>query len=437
MPRKLPYIVVDTFVDWTFSGLSLVNCVPENTDTGVSKSTTIQFTLMNTALPNTIDTSTLTIYVNGTRAYYNSANENSFVTTQIGSNPALEDITYETTPPSDFSSEEVVTVRIVCSLTGAAGSIDETYSFTVEDFIQPKVDSAIGWAPLHVRVTFDEAMDATTVENTNLYSLSHDAEYRGLYTPTISSADYVSTTVVDLVLSYPCSPDAEYMLTVSDSVTPAITDMAGNGIDPSNNTATFTAFDFRDSNRVFDGWKIYKQLSDFDRGKDLDRNLEKFCSSLQNQIDYSLLEIDELRKLVDPDRCSENFLDNILYDLQNPLDFITTRQQKLRCAWNVASLNKKKGTAPGIELGILVVLGYTCSVVNSRNLLWRLGYSKLGVATILGGSDSDPFDFWLSFSSDWLTVDELELAKKTAKKMKSINSHFLGIINPDSSKTRV
>lgn len=373
--RQIPWAGVDGLRAYTAGDLSLVNQVPAPSSTGADKDVDVVFELMCTVAGRNVDTSTIDVWIkkSASDSFEQAIDDGVFQgswTGTIETGTVATDSVVTIMPYFTYGSEAVVSVRVVADVDGGGGyAIDETYSFTIEDHQQPSLDTATGWLPTKVRFAFDESpMGDSALIAANYTITPYGNDPRAAITPTVESVELLGSEY-EITTNWELTPGAEYLLTASSSVE----DDAGNSIDPSGDSVTFTAYDYRDLDRTYDGWQIYEQLAEYDRRRDQSQDLARFCSVQQNSVDLALMHIDDLRFLTDPDFCSAEYLDHILYDCGNPLRFVTDEQTKRRIAWRCAELNKKRGTAPGIVLAVELVTGLTCTFVTDRSRRWRLG----------------------------------------------------------------
>lgn len=375
--RQIPWVGIDGLRAYTAGDLALVNQKPSNASTGASKTGPIVFGLMCTVSGRNVDNSTIDVWVRKSASDFfeqvidDGVFQGSWTGSISGTTPTTDRIV-SITPNFTFGSEAVVSVRVVADVDGGGGyAIDETYSFTVEDHQHPSLDSATGWLPTKIRFTFDEDMGASALVAANYALAPYQVDPRAAVTPTILSVEAVGSEY-EITTDWELTPGAEYQLTASS----AVEDDVGNSMDPASDSTTFTAYDYRDAGRSYDGWKIYEQLSEYDRRRDQSQDLERFCEVEQNSVDLALKHIDDFRFLTDPDFCSAEYLDHVLYDNGNPLTFVTDVQLKRRIAWRCVELNQKRGTAPGIVLAVLLVTGLDCTFVTDRSRRWKLGFRE-------------------------------------------------------------
>jgi len=123
--------------------------------------------------------------------------------------------------------------------TDSAGPADtDTQAFAInvneEDFVKPQVVAAIGSDIDRVLITFNEPM----ADNAALTNASHYTFDNGL--TTTGSVTIISPSIIEVGVT---NIDQETTYTLTINTTPSgPTDLPGNTIDPTNNTATFTGF---------------------------------------------------------------------------------------------------------------------------------------------------------------------------------------------------
>lgn len=384
--RKLPFVGLDDVQDYSGSGLFLVNRIPDSGGTGADKNTSVEFWLMCTVSGRAVDNSTVNVWVKrtATASWEQVIQNGSFVHADWGGyfqdqSPSLTDRRIVLIPLFDFDSEATVSVRVTADVDGGGGySIDETWSFTIEDYVAPQMASALGWQPTKVRVAFDEPMGASAAVYTNYALAPYQNDKRGVVTPDPVACVQISTTVFEVEFEYELNAGAQYTITAS-----GVYDDSNNLIDPAADSAVFTAYDYRDAERTFRGWQMYEQLSEYDRRSDVSGDLERLVTSHQYHVDVALKDIDEIDHLTNPDRAPFDYLRALMYDLGDPLPFITDERQIRRVAWRAVELHKRRGTAAGIKLAVELVTGLDCEVVHDRDRRWKLGYSETSVLLLV------------------------------------------------------
>lgn len=376
--RQIPWVGIDGLRAYQAGDLALVNQVPASGASGGGKDGPIVFGLMCTVAGRAVDNTTIDVWVKKSaassfeQAIDDGVFQGGWTGTVLGTTPAGDRIV-TIVPYFTFDSEAVVSVRVVADVDGGGGfAIDETYSYTVEDHLAPQLASATGWEPKKVRFTFNETgMGASALVAANYSIAPYQPGRRAAVTPTVQSVEALAVGF-ELTTDWELTPGAQYTLTAGA----AVADAAGNPIDSSADSVEFTAYDYREPRRLFDGWKIYQQLAAYDRRRDMSGDLEKFSEVRQNALDLALKYVDDLKDLTDPDFCSAEYLDHLLYDNGNPLTFVTDEQLKRRIAWRCKELNKKRGTVPGIVLAVEIVTGLVAVHVADRSRRWKLGFRE-------------------------------------------------------------
>lgn len=386
-----------------------------------------------------VDLTKTKVWINGALAYNGAA---GFVAPFDGAGSAAtspyihaERLTFEYTDPAGFASQSTVTVEVESETTDGLATLSDSYSFTIEDYTDPTVVGAVARSLRTVRVTFNEAMmmgagtDAADALNPANYVLT--ANEVPAFVPTVLSAAFVSTKIVDLTLDDDLSPTRSYRVTVSNAE-----DYNGNGISLFANTADFDApgMDFP-SNRNFDLWRMLPELN---RREDTEgtQDLWKLVLCLQEIVDLLLADVDRWTEILDIDLAPEVFVDAILSDLGNPFDFDLDVDDKRRLGRVLISIYRQKGTARGIENAVLFFLGLVVTVVPLLDPpLWILGVSELGVDTILAPSTSyDRYSFDI-ISGVALTAEQRSRITDIAKYMKVAHEHLARIVEPAAAPT--
>lgn len=263
--------------------------------------------------------------------------------------------------------------------------------------------SAVALELRKVRVTFDETVthvnpeaagDATNPANWKLWrptigepgaSAAPDRteEPGPIVSPIVAtSVEVVSDTVFDVLTSIDLSPGKKYLAHAT-----GITDL-----DPyPGNTSQFVAFyppqpegrDFR-----IERWIPRKNWREDDTG-----DLRKFIDCLQDPLTILAYTVDQWTEILNPDRCSLDFIDAMLADLGNPFTYLDlTDNEKRRLALLLVDIYKLKGTGKGIKDAIRLFLRYEIQILvqNLQGLI--LGVSELGYDWILG-EEGVEYDF--------------------------------------------
>lgn len=298
-----------------------------------------------------------------------------------------------------FASEQVVAVRVVVA-PGPTPALDETYTFTVEDLTPPALVSAVALDARTVRLTFDDAM-ALTGEGSALAPDAYTVTRRNVDPAPAVHLDVTAAAVVagsgdtqvDLTVHWEQTPGCTYDVAVA----PAVTDSAGNGVQgPAVPFAGFAPA--APAGRRFSHWR--HMVPAINRVEDDTGDLERFSGCVQEVLDLLLSGIDAYVDQFDPDRCADDALDGMLYDLGNPFAWealTLSAAQRRKLVTYLVEIYRGKGTAVGIEQTILFLLGVTARVVPYQAEGWTLGVDLLG-DTVDGLAEvltlyADPFDF--------------------------------------------
>lgn len=129
-------------------------------------------------------------------------------------------------------------------------------------------------------------------------------------------------------------------------------------------------------------------VSTDDRKLDLERDsyLRKLAVVLQDLINVLWYRIDELAYMDDAGRCAYDWVDHLLYERGNPFRFpIDTETLRRRVANALPGFYKKVGTTSGITDMLYLLLGIEFTILPYINSsYWQIGFSTLGIETVLG-----------------------------------------------------
>jgi phage tail-like protein len=414
--------------------LILANRNPEPSEADVPRETDIFVEIHSTGADD-VDNTATQVYVNSVLAYDAGVFQAGFNGSSSATSAPFTGVRRITIDPTnDFSSEELVAVRVVSQtavVTDPLFLIDESYSFTIEDFTAPTVSSAIAIDEKTIRITFNEAMRASSSSN------SDDALNPNNYTITRNNPS-TTAAVNPSVVSVTALSDFEFDLTADIELTFGIPyvasvlnaeDLSGNAIAAPNNTASFVAYTpVFPADRSFD---LYYMLPAMNRREDSTKDLLKFCSILQDVINVLLMDIDRWTDILDFRKASESFVDAILYGLGNPFTFDLSLADKRRLAAVLIEIYRKKGTARGIEEVVLFFLGLTIEVRPCQPTEgWVMGESELGYDTYLSTSDSTLIYSFEIESFVALTAVQRSHITSIADYMKPAHTHLKQIIEP-------
>jgi hypothetical protein len=119
-------------------------------------------------------------------------------------------------PPGDWSTTAQIALSTLVHYVSGA------------DTSKPQVLGAVAMDWTHVDVTFNEAMDSASAVNHTSYTIA------GL---TVTGAELTAVDKVQLTMD-----TQTYGISYTVTVSPAVQDLAGNGVDPNYDEATFTGF---------------------------------------------------------------------------------------------------------------------------------------------------------------------------------------------------
>jgi phage tail-like protein len=372
-----------------------------------------------------IDEANTQVFINGTLAFDGGVFQTGFTGPTSSAADVGNGMSYRIRidPTSDFTSEQVVTVRVVSQTDSTSDTIDESYSFTVEDLTAPQIFSAVGRELARVRVTYDEPVKQTDPTETDDALNPDNYTLSALTTPAVSvvatSVEIVDASTVDVLTDIDLSPGQTYNLKILNVV-----DTSGNPIP--NDDAQFEAFTpDRPAGRVFDLFQfmpvINRQEDDAGTG-----DLRKFLSVLQEPLDLILGDIDRFSDILDPDIAPEPFVDAILFDLGNPFSFDIDLADKRRLIRVLVDIYRQKGTGPGIINAVRFFLGLEVTINSLITEGLILGESELDTEWILAASGAGIYTFEILIleADSPLTDEQRTRIREIADLMKPAHTHF-------------
>lgn len=375
--------------------------------------------------------SILQVYVNGALAYdlgtgfqagFNGAG--SALSTPGGGARGIERVVID--PTVSLAILSLVTVRVI-GIGASAGELDETYSFTTEDLVNPRVLSGSGRDLKLARVLFNEAMKMTDATATDDALRAANYVFAGVSIPTAEvspvSVTKISNAEVEVLVNIPFSPGGTYSVTVSNAK-----DLFGNAVIAPNNKAEFVAFrPPQPAGRSFD---LYSKLAGVNRRLDLTLDLKLFIACLQDIADLLLYDLDKWTEILDPDFAPEAFVDAMLADLGNPFPFDLELVDKRRLLRVLVDIYKQKGTNAGIVNAIRFFLGIEVEVVEWLAEGLSLGESELGIDWILApGTSRDRYSYEI-VSPVILTETQRDQITEIATYMHPAHTHLRQIVEP-------
>jgi len=290
--------------------------------------------------------------------------------------------------PPYFTSEQVVTVRVIAEVIGVPSSgIDETYTFTCEDITPPKLLSAETRDEFTLRVFFDDEMAMTgagSVLNDAKWTIErHNVDPSCGVNLTVAAAAEVagsSGTEFDLTFNWEMTPDCPYTVVIDSSAE----DSSGNAMDPAALEVDFFGYaPDHPAGRDFSYW--FQMLPLKNRQEDATQDLRRWACCIQEVLNLLLISVDRFTDQFDPDLATDATIDAMLYDMGNPFDWADldlTADQERKLLRYLVNIYKLKGTAIGIESVVFFLLGIVCRVVDYISDGWVLGVDVLGEGEI-------------------------------------------------------
>jgi phage tail-like protein len=378
----------DTGTDAT--GYDLINRIPEPGETEVDVDSTIQIDVFSVS-GSAPASSLLTVYIEDVLAYEGDGTgfqagfdgTESDVTLVAGS---IRRITID--PTTTFDPLTTVSVRVVV---GGTPDLDETYTYTTWDTISPGIETILATDKNTIRVTFTEPVLMVSSSNSNdalnitNYTIDRNpVENTPAVDVEVTTITAVSTSVVDITTDIELTFGQEYLLTIEN-----VEDLHSNII--SGVLATDIAFDaFSPAYSEDRSFALWDMMPLINRIEDTSGDLARTIACWQEIVNVLLAEIDAFEFDLDPNTCSSQHLDALLYDLGNPFAFADLgTNDKRKLVQTLVSMYKLKGTAQGI---IDVIEFFIGIVVEVHPWITQYGW-VLGNATqaILQSANSETF----------------------------------------------
>ncbi|MBX3249397.1 MAG: phage tail protein [Myxococcales bacterium] len=421
MNLELPALYVDSAaLVATTPRLVLVNRDPSPGETAVPIDATLDLELVDTGLDG-VHRASARIWVDGVLAFEGGAPSEiaaAFAGPLAGVVQTADTLRVVLHPVIPLVSLATVHLRVLAQTVGGAASLDEVYSFVVEDRTAPRVVGAQALAQKTVRIAFDEPVLVPPGASFVLTPRSAPA------VPVAVSGVKVDGSVVVLTLDTEMTPDV-----LHEVVAVGVTDLFGNVVLGPYDRATFAGFrPARPPNRRFDLWQM---LPKHNRRDDLTGDLARFIACLQEVTDLLLADVDRWSDIFDLERASEGFVDLILRDLGNPFPFELDSMSKRRLASVLVEMYQQKGTARGIQNAVRFFLGIDISAITPFNAdTLFLGESELGVDWVLGPSDRFSRYAFNVEVARILAARERQQLRAIVEYLKPAHTHFVDLVEP-------
>jgi len=362
---------------------------------------------------------------------------------EIGIQSSDPDMLYEIAiyPDEDFESEEEISVRVVSQTVHSSATMDETYSFTIEDYSAPEILLLTPVDEFTLDVEFNEPVrmegdgdlsDALTLGNYSIERQNEDP-FPAVHLEVVA-VEAVDDSTVRLTFQWESTPVQIYELTVEN-----VEDIKGNAIDPDNNTATWSGYEWPvPEGREFSIY--YNMLPGIARQLDENLDLRRLTACFEEILYLLLWWIDKFTWQVDIDRATESQLDELLLDMGNPFNFemdVNQKRKLLRVLWEIY---QSKGIDRAMENVIYLFLGLEVRVrafvdfldEEGQNYMWRLGHSRLGTDTALWPTSEWSQLAFNVYSDVILTDDQRGKIEQIIEIMRPAESHFAFLIEPDT-----
>jgi phage tail-like protein len=390
----------------------LINRNPGPGETNVPIDSTLTLDLIDSGSAG-IDTGATRVWVDGLLAFDGAPVPPLAATV----NQSPDSLRLALTPAVPWPSLARVTVRVVSRTAGGGNALDESYSFSVEDRVAPRLASALAISQRQVRLTFDEPVEASSAA-ISIASVGAPAMLVGVIGVEVEGNRLVVT------LDREMTPDVEHEVQVL-----GVTDLAGNGVLSPFDTAQFKGFrPAPPAARRFDLWQM---LPKHNRRDDTTGDLLRFISCLQEVTDLLLADLDRWPDIFDLERAPEPFLDLILQDLGNPFPFELDVRGKRRLAAVLVEMYRQKGTAQGIKNAVRFFLGIDIVAITAFNAdTLVLGESLLGVDWVLGPSDRFAKYAFNVVVARILTPTERKHLRAIVEYLKPAHTHFVDLVEP-------
>lgn len=400
--------------------LVLINRDPGPDEEGVPVDSTIALELVDTGADG-VDRSSVRVWVNGALAF-EGGGASEFAAAFAGpeaavgeSSDTLRVVLHRTAPLGSLAQ---VTIQVVASTVGGAASLDESYTFVVEDRTAPQLVSAQAIDQRTVRLGFDEPVLAPSSATVRFAALGAPA------VPVAATSLSPSNSVLEVTLDTEMTPDIEYEVAAE-----GVTDRSDNPVLAPFDRATFRGFrPAQPPTRHFDLWQM---LPKHNRRDDQTGDLLRFISCLQEVTDLLLADSDRWPNIFDLERAPERFVDLILRDLGDPFPFDLNLLDKRRLAAVLVEMYRQKGTAKGIQNAVRFFLGVEIVAISAfASDALMLGESELGVDWVLGPSDRFALYAFNVEVGRVLGDEERQRLRAIVEYLKPAHTHFVDLVEP-------
>lgn len=426
---ELPAVYVDA-VETAGSAVRLilinVQPTPDDQDVPRSSEVLIGFGIYDTA-DSDPDQANTNVTINGEAAVVAGVIQPAFAGPSAGITSGTGLLNILLQPIALYASQQLVTVHVTSRTVDGEATLDESYSFRIEDLTTPQLVAAQATGLRTVRVEFNEAVkqlsagasdDALNPANWIVLPLEYPA-----VTPVVLSVASVSSSIVDVTVAVELSFGKLHQVQAT-----GVKDVHGNAIAPPNNAVSFMSVRPQSPlGRSFDLWSMLPRKN---RREDETGDLRRFILCLQDVVDLLLWEIDRFAEILDPDFAEEQYLDAMLLDLGNPFKFELSEIDKRRLLRVLVPLYRQKGTARGVANAVRFFLGIEATCLPWNADIWELGVSELGDDTLLGPSGSWAL-YAFDVSTNLVLTDEIRTRLRIlVNYMKPAHTHFVNIVEP-------
>ncbi len=418
---ELPALYVDAIaLIASTPRLALVNRDPSPGEIGVPVDATLALELVDTGSDG-IDRDSVRVVIDGALAFDGGAVTEiaaAFAGPLAAATQTADTLRIVLQPAVPLASLATVSVRVIGETLGGAASIDQEYSFVVEDRTAPRVVGAQALAQKTLRIAFDKPV---LVPSSARFAVTP----KGAPAVAVAVESAIAEdSIVQLTLDTEMTPDV-----VHEALAVGVTDLFGNVVLGPFDRATFTGFrPARPRTRKFDLWRM---LPKHNRRDDQTGDLFRFIACLQEVTDLLLADVDRWPDIFDLERAPEPFVDLILRDLGNPFPFELDAMGKRRLASVLVEMYRQKGTAKGIRNAIRFFLGIDIAAItpfNAETLI--LGESELGIDWVLGPSDRFARYAFNVEVSRVLTDRERRQLRAIVEYLKPAHTHFVDLVEP-------